>query len=740
MTSRYSSIIEKIIKELENINKSVNRELIINSYNFSFEIHKDSFRKSGLPYIEHPIRVCEILLKMKVDDITISAALLHDTVDGLTVSLEMIKEKFGNTVAELVDGINKINEIKFNTSEQDKADNFRKIVISMVKDIRVLMIKFADRLHNMRTIRYLTPYKQKRIATETLEIYAPIAYRFGMYSLKSELEDLSFEIVNPVNFENIKSMLKFSKEEMTEKLNILKPEIEEALKKNGIDATVNGRVKHYYSILRKIQTRNKSFEEILDLMALRIIIENNDVGECYKALNIVHSLYRPMPNMVTDFIADPKSNGYKSLHTKVFYKDQVFEIQIRTRIMHEIAEFGLSAHWRYKMGGEGDSDGIDVYIDRIKTLLSNSFELSDPKDILNDIKSSFTANEVYVFTPDKDLIVLPEKSTPVDFAYKIHESLGNSCIAAKVSGKIVPLDTQLENGDIVDIVRSNKQDPSYEWLNFVVTAKAKSSIKSHLKKMQFEQSIAIGEELFNNELHKISYNADSLDMLEIANQFGKSTKEEFFYLIGDGSISVQKVLKKIIPDFDHKNKKGVFNKFLGKIKVKAGKNKFGINEDNQKIMLYCESCYPLPGDSIVGVLEPTKGYIIHKTDCEELSSIPKSNITHMNWEKSNNVKYKAVLNIVCEDRSSLLKDISIILCDHGVELSFFRMEKKGAIAVVECLAEVNSLSHFSKIRKKLLRVKSIMRVSRKRDKRSNKVIDCEDFLDNYNKGLLGNRS
>ncbi|MBN1968873.1 MAG: bifunctional (p)ppGpp synthetase/guanosine-3',5'-bis(diphosphate) 3'-pyrophosphohydrolase [Candidatus Delongbacteria bacterium] len=714
MPSRYLKIIEKIIEDLKLTSVNVNEKLILDAFNFTNDIHKDSFRRSGRPYMEHPVSMCQILMEFKVDDVAIASALLYDIIDSGNITVSEIEERFGKQVASIVKGLSKINDLKFEVSEQAKAENFRKLVISMVKDIRILIIKFSDRLHNMRTIKYLNEEKQKRIATETLEIYAPIAYRFGMYNLKSELEDLAFEVVNPINYENIKSMMQYSRSEMEKQVEVLKPLLLENLENAGIKASVNGRVKHYYSILRKLQTRKKSFDEILDLMALRIIIEDDNIEACYKALSIVHSVFRPMQGQFSDLIATPKSNGYQSLHTKIIHEGQIFEIQIRTRQMHEIAEFGLSAHWRYKSNNNKGNDKIDEYIDKIKILMSNSFELNDPKEILEDIKSSFSSNEVYVFSPKKDIFTLPEGATPVDFAYKIHESIGNRCIAAKVSGKITPLDTKLENGDIVEIITSTKQEPSHEWLNFVVSPKARSLIKAYLKKKQFDQTVALGKEIFTNEIENLNLEFTEEDLLDASMMLGLNTIETLYQEIGSGNIQSKNVIRKIIPDFEEDHKESFLKKMMNKLKISSKERKLAVRNLRENIK-YGDCCFPLPGDKVIGVLDEESVLVVHRSDCQNLSHISSDKIFSLNWETEKSDSFVTRIRVISEDRKGLLFDLAKVLQDSNVDLRDFNMKIKETLVITDCIATVNNLSHYSRIRKKLSKIDGVIRVSRSLD-------------------------
>ena len=707
MPSRYAIQIDNIIKRLQDNGGNVNEDLIKKAYEFAFEAHKNVFRRSGKPYIEHPVMVSEILSELNVDDITIAAALLHDVVEDTEISGLEIRENFGETIYQIVNGVTKIDEINFGTLEEKQAENFRKLIISMIKDIRVIIIKFADRLHNMRTIKFMSVEKQKKIANETLEIYAPLAYRLGMYKIKSEFEDLSFELVDPENFKKIKDKITLSFDSMDSFINRIKPIILEELGNKNIHSVVNGRIKHFYSIHRKLQTRKSTFEEILDIIAIRIIIPDDE--DCYKVLSIIHKIFPPIHGMFHDYIASPKQNGYQSLHTKVKFEKKTIEIQIRTNKMHEIAECGLAAHWKYKHTDiEDNHEALDNYITKLRTVLQESFESKDPKEFLEELKINLISGEIFVFTPKKDLITLPAGSTPIDFAYKIHENIGNRCIAAKVSGKIIPLSTVLENGSIVEIITSNKFTPTYNWLKFAKSPRARSSIKHFLKKIEFNKTLKLGRETFYNELEKYKIKPDREIIRQTSTIFGYKTIEEFYNAVGNGIVKPIHFMRKI----SSFKKEGFFEKLIHKIKLKSRDKReiFNTFVENSK-MIHAQCCHPLPGDSIIGEIVDEM-IVIHIANCSKIGSVDSSNLININWETERSENFDVKFEVAGEDRQHLLLDMIKILNSLNINLSNLNIKVEDSIAVAEFIAKVKNLNHFIKLRKKLLSIKGVLSVER----------------------------
>ena len=707
MPSRYLKIIDNIINKMKQSGLKVNEKLIMDAYMLAADAHKNDFRRSGAPYIEHPVLVADILSDIKIDDITIAASLLHDVAEDTTVSILEIEEKFGKIIADIVDGVTKINEIKFESLEHKQSENYRKLIISMIKDLRVIIIKFADRLHNIRTIKFMKPEKQVRIAKETLEIYAPLAYRLGMYKIKSELEDRAFEILQPEKYQEIKNILNLSKTEMEGYIEKIKKGIGKKLNDYGMSADVNGRVKHFYSIYKKHKVREKKFQEILDIIALRIILSNDD--DCYKALKVIHNFFRPLPNNFTDYIAGPKPNGYRSLHTKVIFEGKVVEVQIRTKEMHEIAEYGLAAHWRYKAQNPHDkSNAIDQYIDKLKSILTNSFESSDPKEVLEELRINLVSGEIFVFTPKKDLIVLPAGSTPIDFAYKIHDNIGNHCIAAKISGKIKPLSTILQNGDVIDIMTSDKVEPGHEWLKFAKSSKARTAIKHFLKKNQYTKTLKLGEEIIVHELEK--YNVKKSEQLinDLFDSMGFESAEELYHSVGQGKVKPLKFLRQIIPE----RKDSVLQKLVNRITFKQKSSGIKISKIQEKNVQMGKCCFPLPGENILGKVESNGQVVVHKAECENLEEISQDNLIKVFWAPEEDEHFNVKVRVIAEDRKDLLLDITKVINWANVNLAGLTLQVEDAIAKVEFIAQVKNLSHYTKIRKKLVQVRGLLNIER----------------------------
>lgn len=705
MPSRYSIQIENVIKKLEATGMKVNGDLIRDAYNFAFNAHKNVFRRSGKPYIEHPVMVAEILSELKVDDITIAAALLHDVVEDTEISGLEIKEKFGDTIFNIVNGVTKINEIYYDTFEEKQTENYRKLIISMIKDLRVIIIKFADRIHNMRTIKFMKPEKQKKIARETLDIYAPLAYRLGMYKVKNELEDRSFEILDPENYESISKKLESSLDSMENYIKKITPLIIGELEKKNITAVVNGRIKHYYSIHNKLTFRKKSFEEILDLIALRIIIP--DTEDCYQVLSIVHQMFMPIQGMFNDYIAAPKENGYQSLHTKVIFDKKVIEIQIRTNKMHEVAEFGLAAHWRYKGSNNDDLHAIDEYILKLRNVLQESFEAKDPKEILEELKINLISGEIFAFTPKKDLITLPAGSTPIDFAYKIHENIGNHCIAAKKGGKIIPLATQLENGDIVEIITSPKSVPSYNWLKFAKSPRARTSIKHFLKRTEYNNTVKLGREIFFNELKKYNLAISKEIVKSVLKSYGFTAVEDFYYTVGNGEIRPNQFMRKISTF----KKESLLERLVHKIRIKSPSDT-KVEEEKAKHIIYATCCHPLPGDTIVGQMIENDTVMIHLSNCSSIGSIDPSMLVNTNWEVDKNEEFEVSFKVAAEDRPNLLYDMIKVINSLNINLTFLEIKVDNSIAVGNLIGKVKNLNHFIKLRKKLFGVKGVLSIDR----------------------------
>ncbi len=639
------------------------------AFNFAFEKHKNQKRASGEHYIVHPLEVARITSKLYLDEKSLIAALLHDVVEDTQCSIEEIHSEFGEEVASLVSGLTKISQVEYKSREEKQADNFRKMIIAMAKDIRVILIKLADRLHNMRTIDYLPEEKRKRIAGETLDIYAPIAHRLGIYWLKSELEDLSFKALYPDDFLEISQRVQKSIERKQEVIKFLENTIKEDMEENGIKCEVNGRVKHIYSIYKKMQVKGVDFDGIYDLVALRIITKT--VKDCYAALGILHSKYKPIPGRFKDYIAIPKQNMYQSLHTTVFGPNNfIIEIQIRTKRMHEIAEEGVAAHYKYKENKPFDSS--DRQFIWLRRLLEWHNELKNPREFLNTIKVDLFSGEVYVFTPRGDLKVLPRGATPVDFAYSIHTEIGNRCVGAKVNGKMVPLKYQLSSGDVVEIFTQANHIPSRDWLNFVVSSKAKSKIRQQVREREKQEAVEIGRNLLIKALSKSNKTLQSFlkeeKLPEVLSYFGLSKTEDMFEKIGFGKINPLSVISRIYPS-EKKQLKVTPKENIYKVSVD------GI--DNISIRI-AGCCKPVFGDEIVGYVTRTRGIVIHRKDCENIKRLGENTerLVDVEWE-GEKFNIPCELKVLTNDKIGMLAYVTNAISKYNINTKTFSMEHVG---------------------------------------------------------------
>ncbi len=705
--SRFDAVVHSLGRYCTRDYKAIVRK----AFDFAFEAHKHQLRKSGEPYIVHCIEVARILTEMGMDYITVIAGILHDVVEDTGVSLDEVKEEFGEEVALLVDGVTKISELQFRSNEEKQAENFRKMIFSMVKDIRVIMIKFADRLHNMRTIEYLPRKKQERIALETREIYAPLAHRLGIAKVKWELEDLSFKVLNPKAYQDLADKIQEKRAERESYIKRFAVPIEKELKKAGIQAEISGRPKHLFSIYRKMQVRQKPFEEIYDLFAVRIIVKR--VDECYFSLGIVHTLYTPIHERFKDYIATPKSNMYQSIHTTVIGPEgRMVEIQIRTEEMHRTAESGIAAHWKYKEGRQKE-DEFDKQIQWLRQVLDWQRDENDPREFMEDLKISLFHEEIFVFTPKGDLLKLPRGATPIDFAFSVHTDVGLHCIGAKVNGRMVPLNSKLQSGDSVEIITSAKQKPNPDWIKFVKTSKARTRIKRWLKDSLFDESVKLGRELLEKQLKKFNVSVSDEKILDVAQAMNFTDRQQFYAAIGRGDISIQSVLHKILPqEVIIKRGDSFFQRFI----TKARKSSSGIKVqglDNLMIS-FAKCCQPVPGDRIVGFITKGKGIIIHRADCKNVLRMMESpeRQVEVEWDVSQDEKFLVRLKMIGEDRKGFLRDVSEAISKTETNIVSFQMEAKDSLVYSEIIVQVRNLQQLTKVIHKINQVPSVISVER----------------------------
>lgn len=640
-------------------------EIIKKAYVFSAKVHKDQVRLSGEPYLNHPIATALVLADLKMDEETIAAGLLHDVLEDTLTTYEELEGIFGKEIAQLVDGVTKIGKIQFSGYLERKAENYRKMLLAMSKDIRVIIIKLADRLHNMQTLEFQPPEKRESIARETLEIYTPIANRLGMSKLKSELEDLAFKYVKPEIYESLKKEVDKIVKEREAYVEKVRQIISDLLAEHGISAVVKGRPKHLYSIYQKMERQKVGLDQIYDLIAFRIIVK--EVKDCYMVLGIIHSKWKPIPGRFKDYIAVPKPNMYQSLHTTVIGPDgERIEIQIRTEAMHRIAEYGIAAHWKYKEGKVKALKDEEKFA-WLRQIIELQQETKDAKDFIETVKNDLFTEEVYVFTPKGEVKALPRGSTPIDFAYAIHTDVGNHCIGAKVNGRIVPLKYELATGDIVEIITSPQQRPSPDWLKYVKTSKAKSKIKQVLKQQLYERSVTLGRELLEKVFKKYDMSFAKIPKQNFANvlkTFKFKDEDELFSAIGYGKLSPTQILHELRPDLKKESKVHEFEQ-----KQVSTKEGIIIKELDGVLIRFAKCCNPIPGDNIVGFISRGRGIIIHHSDCPNVYNAEPSRLIEASWDKTKKIHRPIQIVVSCVDEPGLLANISSAISALNINIS-----------------------------------------------------------------------
>ena len=681
------------------------------AYEFGLKRHEGQKRLSGEPYFEaHCVEVAKILASWNMDITTIISGMLHDTVEDTSTSLEEIRTEFGDNVAELVDGVSKISGIHFSTRKAQQAGNFMKMLISVAKDLRVIIIKFADRLHNMKTIQHMSKIKQRRIAVETRDVYAPLAHRLGMAGVKWLLDDLALKVLSPDAYNEIDKKLKSSNKEREKYIKTITSALNEELVLNKMSPRVYGRSKSHSSIYGKMIQREKSFEEISDIMAVRVVVDK--VEDCYLALGILHQRFKPVQERFKDFIAMPKSNGYQSIHTTIFgLEGKIVEIQIRTEEMEKTAEIGIAAHWRYKEGAD-TSKNVDSHVEWLRDLLDMlQSEENDPKEFMHLLKIDLFGDEIFVFTPSGDLIQLPAKSTPIDFAYSVHTEVGQNCLGAKINNKVSPLNTVLKNGDNVEIITSASQRPNYGWLEFAVTSKARNKIKNYLHKKEKEESVKIGEQLFIKSLRRLKMISQADKLKNTFSKFGLSSTNQLFESIGKGEISVRDLLDKNTIDeenLDQDEKEGIFN--FRKNESKSIK----LQGISNVMANFGKCCNPIPGDSMVGFVTRGRGMTVHRANCYNLpiSQEETDRLVPVEWEVSRSDLFNVHLKVLGQDRKGLLKDMTETISKLNINITSVDIKVKDSVASARLIVQVSNLKQLDRVLKKVSEVKSIDKISR----------------------------
>ena len=723
--------IEDVIKRMKQNKRRTNTNLIQKAYNFAKDYHKDQKRMSGEEYITHPLDVAYILADLNMDDATICAALLHDVVEDTPATEEDILNNFGKEIAEMVQGVTKLSKIQYVTIEEEQVENYRKMFLAMGKDIRVILIKLADRLHNMRTLSNLTRERQIANAKETMDLYAPLANRLGIYSLKWELEDLSFRYLYPEEYRELVNSIEKKREERIKFIEKIMDEIRVALKKEKIVAEVTGRAKHLYSIYRKMQRDNITIDQVYDLFALRIIV--NSVKDCYAALGVVHDLYTPMPGRFKDYIAVPKPNMYQSIHnTLIGPKGTPFEVQVRTWDMHRIAEYGIAAHWAYKEANKFKKSNVKVEDDKLAWLretLEWQKDMQDPDEFLKTLKTELFEDEVYVFTPKGQIKTLPRGATPIDFAYSIHAEVGHSMIGCKINSKMMPIVTPLKSGDIVEIITSDTaKGPSRDWLKIVKSSSAKTRIQQWFKKTERAENIEKGKDILEKEIKKIGMSHSDLFKPEwiqaVLNRYNYSEIEDMYANVGFGGISPNKIITRLLEEYKKEHAEETIELKLQELNTeqnrrkKASKSGVVVKGIDNCLVKFSKCCNPVPGDDIIGYITKGRGVSIHRTDCTNLKDLlsEEERIIDVEWyNDEQKTEYNVDIQVLANDRTGLLSDIAKEITLQKINIMGVNTRtSKDRIATIDITLEVKDIEQLNQVIKQIRKVDSVYEVTRKK--------------------------
>jgi len=676
---------------------------------FAQKLHEGQYRISEEPYIIHPVEVAKILVNLKVDSHTLIAAFLHDILEDTDTKPEEIKELFGEDVLNLVQGVTKLGKLQFKSNEERQAENFRRLFIAMANDIRVIFLKLADRLHNMRTLNFMAANKQQKIARETLDIFAPLANRLGIGKVKAELEDLSLRYLEPDKYFEIAQLVSQTKAERETTVNLLIEKISQDVQKNGINAQITGRAKHYYSIYSKMKRLNIAFHDLYDITAVRVIVDSEK--ECYEVLGLIHSQFKPIPGRFKDYIAMPKGNMYQSLHTSVIGpRSKPLEVQIRTWEMHEIAEYGVAAHWRYKeKGSQKANNPADVQFSWMRKMVEYEQDISNAEDYVNSVKLDLFSDQVFAFTPNGDVLDLPINATPVDFAYRIHSDVGHRTVGALVNGRIAQLYTKLNNGDIVEILTSKTQAPRLDWLNFVVTKQASSKIKQWFKKNNREDHIEVGKANLEHELTKAVFDEylKSGEFDKIAKVMNYQTAEDLFAALGYGETTLNKIVNKL----KKPEKKPIEQNFHTHSRKKSERDIVGLEG---LLYSFARCCSPIPGEPIVGVVTRSKGVSVHRIDCKTLENVPPERMMDISWAGNNSSKtYSTTIRVETAEKMGLLKDIISAVSDNNTNINYANVKSKNnKIGIIELGIELNNIDTLKKVINSIQSIPDVYSVKR----------------------------
>lgn len=700
---------------------------VLKAFELADKAHEGQLRASGEPYIMHPLAVADILAHLQIDHITLMAALMHDVVEDTSYSKEDLEEMFGSEVAFLVDGVTKLNQFQYETKEDRQMENYRKMILAMAKDVRVVVIKLGDRLHNMRTLKHMRSDKQKRIAKETLEIFAPLAHRLGIFNVKWELEDLSFRYLEPEKYYDLVDQMKQKRQAREDIVNDTMSQLTKALGEAHIKADIKGRPKHFYSIYKKMKKDNRDLSQIYDLLAVRVIVDT--IPDCYAVLGIAHSLWKPLPYRFKDYISMPKSNMYQSLHTTVIgTMGQPVEIQIRTWEMHRVSEYGVAAHWRYKEGNKNGDKEFDQKVAWLRQVLEWQ-DTSNPTELVNALKLDVFSGEVFVFTPKGDVVKLPIGSVPLDFAYRVHTDVGHRCVGAKVNGKIVPLDYTLQNGDIVDIITSKTGRPSLDWLNIVGSSESKSKIRNWFKRENKAENIEKGLEALEKEAKRLNYNWKELitdnRLQQVTKQLKACTEEEMFAACGYGGIPVSTVLLRLIELYkkskEAEESKHSTEQIIEKLKAqgpKTTKNGTGVLVKGEAgvMVRMAKCCSPVPGDDIIGYITRGRGVSIHRSDCTSLGHTPEDleRMIEVSWDGSSGESFHVGIDIQAYDRNGLLMEVMAVLSELKITITNInaKVQEDTKTVSINVVVDIRDISQLDFVMTKLRRIREVYTVQR----------------------------
>lgn len=723
-------VLDELISAVKTNFPNADLDLIYKAFNFANEAHKNQKRVSGYPYIMHPLHVAITVANLKFDVESVCAALLHDVVEDTEYTLDDVRNLFGDNIANLVDGVTKLDKIEITSSEERHMENLRKMFLAMANDIRVIIIKFADRLHNLSTLISMPEDKQRATARETLNLYAPLAHRLGMYKIKWELEDYSLKYLDPVAYHEIVEGINQKRQEREEFIAQIKSTLKTSLSEIGIECTIDGRPKHFYSIYRKMFTQNKTLDQIYDLFAVRII--TNSVTDCYTALGLAHELYKPMPGRFKDYIAMPKPNMYQSLHTTVIGPNGTpFEIQIRTKEMHEIAENGIAAHWKYKGIAENDSNS-EQKLSWIRQLLEFQKDADNEEEFLRALKVDLFTDQVFVFTPKGDVISFPAGATPIDFAFNIHSAIGYKMHGARVNGKIVPLDYQLQNGDIVEIITSTAiHGPSRDWIKIVKTSQAKNKINQWFKKEKREENIIRGKEMIEKEIKRQGLNSAELltdaHLQSMFKRYGFSSLDDLYSAVGYGSLPTLKAVSKLKEEHKRKSEKKEIPVISSEVlseppkispnEKSSAKDGVIVSGIDSCLIRYSRCCNPVPGDKIIGYITRGRGVSIHRQDCPNIANAysnadEKARLIEVEWSKHDQTTFTANLKIEANDRPGIFIEVANAVGETKIPLKAINARTKDTLAIFEITLEIANIEQIEKVAKKLKNLKGVIDVSR----------------------------